>query len=172
MNQKTLMNALRLAGLTMLMVGVALGAMPALAQAADWQQHIPGSIPGGDAAAIAIPIVGMLMVFGAPALTVILVALFVFRHRERRQQLLNERVQKFLESGQPVPENLLADSEPLATPERHRNQGLICLGAGIGLTVFLTLMSGFAIGSLGLILIGIGLAKVLIWKLSVDKAAQ
>lgn len=172
MNQKTLMTMLRFAGLMTLMAGFALGAAPALAQAAEWQQHMPGNIPGGDAAAIAIPIVGILMVFGAPALTVILVALFVFRHRERRQQLLNDRIQKFLESGQPVPENLLADSEPVATPERHLNQGLMCLGAGLGLTVFLTLMNGFAIGSLGLILIGIGLAKVLIWKLSVDKAAQ
>ncbi len=168
MSQKTLMNAFRLAGLTMLMVGLALGAVPALAQAADWQQHIPG----GNVAAIAIPIVGMLMVFGAPALTVILVALFVFRHRERRQQLLNDRIQKFLESGQPVPEKLMAEPEPVATPERHLNQGLICLGAGVGLTVFLTLMNGFAIGSLGLILIGIGLAKVLIWRLSLDQAEK
>lgn len=168
MNQKTLMNALRLAGLTMLMAGLALGAAPALAQAADWQQHMPG----GDAAAIAIPIVGMLMVFGAPALTVILVALFVFRHRERRQQLLNDRIQKFLENGQPVPENLMTDVDTTATPARHLNQGLLFLGAGIGLMVFLTLMNGFAIGSLGLIPIGVGLAKVLIWHLSVNKAGE
>ncbi|WP_157209902.1 DUF6249 domain-containing protein [Marinimicrobium agarilyticum] len=172
MNHRILMNRFRLAGLMLLTAGLALGALPAMAEVAEWQQHMPGSIPGGDAAAIAIPIVGILMVFGAPALTVILVALFVFRHRERRQQLLNERIQKFLESGQPVPENLMADSEPVATPERHLNQGLICLGAGIGFTVFLTLMNGFAIGSLGLILIGVGLAKVLIWKLSADKAGQ
>lgn len=150
-------------------LGLITGALPALAETVDWQQQLPDHIPGGDAAAIAIPIIAILMVFGAPALTVILVALFVFRHRERRQQLLNERIQKFLENGQPVPENLMEESPP--TPARHLNQGLVLLGAGAGLTLFLTLVNGFAIGSLGLILVGVGIAKVLIWKLAETRSA-
>jgi len=159
----------RTAALALITFALVSAAGPVMADAAHWQQHVPDSIPGGDAAALVIPIIAILMVFGAPALTVILVALFVFRHRERRQQLLNERIQKFLESGQPVPGNLMEGSLP--TPARHLNQGLMLLGAGIGLTVFLTLINGFAIGSLGLILIGVGVAKVLIWKLA-ERQAQ
>ncbi len=165
MNDPTLSKVLRGTALLLLALGLVTGALPALAENVDW---VP-DIPGGDVAAIAIPIVAILMVFGAPALTVILVALFVFRHRERRQQLLNERIQKFLENGQPVPENLMEDGSP--TPNGHLNQGLILLGAGIGLTVFLSLMNGFVIGSLGLILIGVGVAKILIWKLA-ERQAQ
>lgn len=159
----------RVAALALIAFALISVAGPALADPAHWQQHMPQSIPGGDAAALVIPVVAILMVFGAPALTVVLVALFVFRHRERRQQLLNERIQKFLENGQPVPENLMGDS--LSAPARHLNQGLVLLGAGIGLTVFLSLINGFAIGSLGLILIGVGLAKILIWKLA-ERQAQ
>ncbi len=169
MNHQTLNKLLRVTALMLLALGLVTGALPALAENVDWQQHMPDHIPGGDAAAIAIPIIAILMVFGAPALTVILVALFVFRHRERRQQLLNERIQKFLENGQPVPENLMEDALP--SPARNLNQGLILLGAGIGLTVFLSLMTGFVIGSLGLILIGVGVAKILIWKLA-ERQAQ
>lgn len=146
--------------LALVAFGVLTGAMPALAETSQWPH-----MTGGDA----VPIIALLMVFGAPAVTIVLVALFVFRHRERRQQLLNERIQKFLENGQPVPENLMEESSP--TPARHLNQGLVLLGAGAGLTLFLTLMNGFAIGSLGLILVGVGLAKVLIWKLAETRAA-
>lgn len=154
--------------LALLVIGLALGATPALAETVDWQQHVPG----GDPSTGLVPIVAILMVFGAPALTVILVALFVFRHRERRQQLLNDRIQKFLENGQPVPENLMMEGDGSPAPQRHLNQGLVFLGAGIGLTVFLSLLSGFAVGSLGLVLVGIGVAKVLIWKLSANKAGE
>ncbi len=169
MNNITMRKILRVTALLAVVLGLMTGALPALAETGNWQQHMPDHIPGGDAAAIAIPIIAILMVFGAPALTVILVALFVFRHRERRQQLLNERIQKFLENGQPVPENLMEDGS--STPNGHLNQGLILLGAGIGLTVFLSLMTGFVIGSLGLILIGVGVAKILIWKLA-ERQAQ
>ena len=169
MNNVTMRKGLHVTALLAVVVGLMTGALPALAENVNWQQHMPDHIPGGDAAAIAIPIVAILMVFGAPALTVILVALFVFRHRERRQQLLNERIQKFLENGQPVPENLMEDSRP--SPAGHLNQGLILVGAGIGLTVFLSLMTGFGIGSLGLVLIGVGVAKILIWKLA-ERQAQ
>lgn len=169
MKHLTLNNLLRIAALSLLAFGLISGAVPALAETANWQQHMPEHIPGGDAAALIIPVVAILMVFGAPALAVILIALFVFRHRERRQQLLNERIQKFLEAGQPVPENLMEDALP--SPVRNLNQGLVLLGAGIGLTVFLTLMTGFAIGSIGLILVGMGLAKILIWKLA-ERQAQ
>ncbi len=118
-------------------------------------------------AGVVIPIVAILMVFGAPAVAVILIAYFVFRHRERRQQLLNERIQRFLEAGQQVPESLMQDpvSQP-TTPAQHLHQGILLLGLGIGLAIFLSLIDSFAVGSLGLVFIGLGVAKVIIWKLA------
>jgi len=147
---------------TWALIGAALAglALPALA----------GPMPAGleQMESIIIPVVAILMVFGAPALTVILVGYFVLRYRERRQGLINERIQKFLEAGQPVPENLLEDSQVQASPDRHLHQGLMLLGFGIGLSIFLSLFMNFALGSVGLVFVGLGLAKVLIWKLSAE----
>lgn len=160
MNLLKQISATRLLGMALITVGLLMGAAPAMAEMTPWMPD------GGTAVAI----IAILMVFGAPAVAVILIVYFVFRYRERRQRLFNERIQNFLEAGQPVPENLM--QEPLgqpATPEQHLSHGLLLLGAGIGLTVFLTLVSGFAVGSLGLILIGVGVAKVIMWKLAAGR---
>lgn len=122
---------------------------------------------GPAAGGIAVAIVAILMVFGAPALAIILLVYFILRYREKRQRMMNERIQRFLEAGQPVPESMLQDSvSPDSNPDQHLYQGLMLLGVGIGLTIFLSMLLGFALGSLGLMLVGLGLAKVLIWKLA------
>lgn len=140
----------------MLMVAALMaGAAPALADTSGLQFG----------AGVVLPIVGILMVFGAPAVTITLIAYFVFRHRERRQQLLNERVQRFLDAGQQVPESLMQVTvEQPTSPMQHLQHGILLLGLGIGLTVFLTLFESFAVGSLGLVFVGLGVAKIIIWK--------
>lgn len=115
---------------------------------------------------VLVPVVAILSVFGVPAVAVVLVAYFVIRHRERRAQLLNERIQRFLEAGQPIPENLMQDGGNRTTPEQHQQQGLLLLGLGIGLMVFLTLVASLPVGSLGLVFIGVGVAKLIIWKMA------
>ena len=52
MNHLTLNNLLRIAALSLLAFGLISGAVPALAESANWQQYMPEHIPGGDAAAL------------------------------------------------------------------------------------------------------------------------
>jgi hypothetical protein len=140
---------------TLLVTAFMTGAAPALADTSGLQFG----------AGVVIPIVAILMVFGAPAVTVILIVYFVFRHRERRQQLLNERIQRFLDAGQQLPESLMqATFEQPTTPIQHLQHGILLLSLGIGLTVFLTLFESIAVGSLGLVFAGLGVAKIIIWR--------
>jgi hypothetical protein len=116
-----------------------------------------------------IPALAIIMVFGAPPLLILLLALLVFRHREKQQQLMNERLQRFLEAGQPIPEELLKSGVVEASPAQLLNRGLTLLGLGIGLGIFLGLMMSWKAASLALIPIGMGIAKLISWKLSAPK---
>lgn len=113
-----------------------------------------------------VPIVAILSVFGVPPIAILLLALLVFRHREKQQQLMNERLQRFLEAGQPIPEELLKSGTAQAGPAQHLNLGLTLLGLGIGLGIFLGLLTSWEIASLALIPVGMGIAKLISWKVA------
>lgn len=118
-----------------------------------------------------VPIVAIVSVFGVPPIAILLLALLVFRHREKQQQLINERLQRFLEAGQPIPEQLLKSGTAEAGPAQLLNQGLVLLGLGIGLGIFLGLLTGWEIASLALIPIGIGIARLISWKMATRQPA-
>lgn len=126
-----------------------------------WQSQVPGNIDDN-----LIPIVAILSVFGIPPVAILLLALLFFRYREKQQRLYNDRLQRFLEAGQPIPEELLKNEVQENTPTQHLNTGMTWLGLGIGLGIFLGLMAGWEVASLALIPIGLGIAKLISWKLS------
>lgn len=118
-----------------------------------------------------VPIVAILSVFGVPPVAILLFALLVFRHREKQQRLMNERLQRFLEAGQPIPEELLKIGAVEAGPAQHLNWGLTLLGLGLGLGICLGLMTSWEIASLALIPVGIGIAKLISWKMAKPQPA-
>ena len=126
-----------------------------------WQQQVPVELDE-----IIIPVVAILSVFGIPPVAILLLALLVFRYREKQQRLYNERLQRFLEAGQPIPEELLKNEVKESTPTQYLSRGMTWLGLGIGLGIFLGLMVGWKVASLALVPIGIAIARLVSWRVA------
>lgn len=133
------------------------------AEATEFQQFFGDSGFLGDNL---IPVLAILMSFGMPPLTIILLAVFIFRYKERQQRLYNERLQRFLEAGQPIPEELLRAEVSESSPAQHLNRGLTLLGLGIGLALCLGVLAGWKLASIALIPIAVGIAKLISWKMA------
>ena len=101
-----------------------------------------------------IAIIGMLVTFGLPLL---LVAVILF-YKHRRQRMIHETIARLAERGLPVPPELL-------NPPRRGHSGLrggmVLIGLGIGLAVFMYEMHGS--WSIGLIPGLMGLALLIAW---------
>ena len=93
---------------------------------------------------------------------IILLLVFYFSSRKRRQKM--ELVQSYLQANQPVPEHVMAEfaGNGIETPLR---KGLIAMGLGLGLGIFLSAIAGPDVGAVGLIPFFIGVARVAHWYL-------
>jgi hypothetical protein len=118
-----------------------------------------------------IPIVAIFMVFGAPLIALVVIVYFVMRGRQRRQQLQKETIQQFLDAGQQVPDAVLYQQTPETRPEQYLRQGIVLVGLGAGVFIFLTALTGIQIGSLGLVFVAVGIAQMIVWKLSKNNGA-
>lgn len=129
-----------------------------------------------------IPIVAMLLLFGGPVLLVIVLAILHYRAKARRQQNINMNIDKLLAAGRDIPVELLLGEETAfvktqikgETVVYERNNVLLEKGVknicvGIGLLIFLTIFLGIKLGSCAFILIGLGISRLVIWKLSSTK---
>ena len=111
-------------------------------------------------AALIIPVLGIIMVFGLPILIVALVLYFRHKNKQAKYKLAAEA----LAAGKEVPKELF--EENLASP-KHNNETLtkgiqnICLGLGLG--VFLWLLTNVAaIAAIGFIIFCKGVGEVII----------
>ncbi len=129
-----------------------------------------------------IPIVAMLLLFGGPVLLVIVLAILHYRAKARRQQNINMNIDKLLAAGRDIPVELLLGEETAfvktqikgETVVYERNNVMLEKGVknicvGIGLLIFLTIFLGIKLGSCAFILIGLGISRLVIWKLSSTK---
>lgn len=112
--------------------------------------------------ALMIPILAVLLIFGGPLLLVILLAVMHFRSRNRQAELQHASIARVVESGQPVPEDILRQS--LQGTVHQGARGLRNIGLGLGLLAFLWMVFGPRAGAIGFLFIGIGLSQVAIWK--------
>lgn len=112
--------------------------------------------------ALMIPILAVLLIFGGPLLLVILLAVMHFRSRNRQAELQHASIARVVESGQPVPEDILRQS--LQTSVHQGVRGLRNIGLGLGLLAFLWVVFGPRAGAIGFLFIGIGLSQVAVWK--------
>jgi len=101
-------------------------------------------------------------------IAVLFIGLFYFKNQ--RDKMWNETARLAIEKGQPIPERpfnkfaIAPDNEAAylrAQVRREVKIGLICLAAGIAISVHITMDRGWAIGSVGAIPGLIGLAFLL-----------
>ncbi len=119
---------------------------------------------------IIIPIVAIVFGMGLPFLFVVTLIILRHREKERRQQQMNAMIDKFVSAGRDIPPELLRTEEPyIERDDFNLHKGIRNIGLGIGLLIFLTATAGFKVGAVGFILIGLGVSRVIIWKLSGKK---
>ena len=104
---------------------------------------------------IIIPIFGI--IFGITGPIVLILSVFYFRNRDRKRQYAI--VEKAIESGQPIPESLFLE---ITTKTDSMSRGIKRTFLGIGLFILLWLVTDeLSIGSVGLLLMFIGLGEVI-----------
>lgn len=119
-----------------------------------------------------IPIVAIITVFGG-SFTFILI-LVGMRYRAKAQHRLQrqEQIQRFIDAGRDVPNELLRDSDSSLDHEANLAKGIKDTLVGLALLVFLTALLGFNIGAVGLIIVAVGLSRIIIWKISQSKQSS
>ena len=127
---------------------------------------IPDSFSFGGLSSVIVPIFAILFTFGSPVLVIGLLLLFSYRKRKQRDAL----VAKFIDAGKDVPSEVLATFNDNGVSGNNLQRGLILSGIGSGLFLFLGMLVGWGVASVALIPLCIGIARLLIWKLSEQRA--
>lgn len=113
-----------------------------------------------------VPVIAILSVFGTPVLITGIIVLGWYQRQKRRMSLM----EKIVESGQPIPEELLNNAMDQGKPGTSLRKGVTSLGLGAGLIIF-----GFFVSetlmAIGAIPVCMGLAYLLLWKLE-DKPSE
>jgi Domain of unknown function (DUF6249) len=125
--------------------------------------------------------VAIIMTIGGSLLLVVFLVSSYYRDKERRAQNINNTIDKLLAAGRDIPVELLRGVEPssddnsigyqsnnqwMVRDTNNLRQGIQQIGLGLGLLIFLTIMMGIKIGAVGFILIGLGISRLVVWKLS------
>jgi len=101
------------------------------------------------------------IVFGCPV-AIVAVVLF-FRHR--RNQLLHRTLATMIDRGVPIPPELLQPATPQKPPRNDLQSGVILIGVGLGLIIFLLVMHNRVWG-VGFIPLFMGIGRLIAWKLA------
>jgi len=118
---------------------------------------------------VVIPVVAMTLLFGGPMLLIGVIVVLNHRKRRRHEVNLNLNIDKLLAAGRDIPIELLRGDEPRSadySDEKILKKGVTNIGVGAGIFIFLALMSGVDVASLAFILIGLGVSRVVVWKLT------
>jgi hypothetical protein len=118
--------------------------------------------------ALMIPILGILGIFFAPMVVVIVVVRLAYRYRENKEQRNHETIRQMIEKGMEIPPNISFGDAPETTAS-PLSRGLKLVGIGLGLGVFFAVMGMGGLIGIGAIPLFIGLAYVLIWFLEKNK---
>jgi hypothetical protein len=114
-----------------------------------------------------IAIVAIMFSLGSPIL--IIGIILYYKHRKRRQH--NALIEKFLDSGQEIPTEILASGDLADSSSNTLSRGIKLTAIGLGLYIFLGSLIGWDIATVALIPLCIGIARIVIWKLS-DKTSS
>jgi len=110
---------------------------------------------------IVVAIIAILSTFGLPFIIIALI--LYYKHRKRRQR--DMLIGKFIDAGKEVPIEILMSSGAAGGPTGNFERGIMLMGIGTGLFLFLGMLIGWGIASVALIPLFIGVARVVIWSL-------
>lgn len=111
-----------------------------------------------------IAMTAIVFTLGLPV--IILVLVLVFSNRKRKQKMAV--ISSYLEANQPVPEFVMAEFGGNSVATSSFRSGLTFLFVGIAIFIFIGLQEGLEAGAMGLIPIGIGIARLVGWKYDTD----
>ncbi|MCD7900014.1 MAG: DUF6249 domain-containing protein [Bacteroides sp.] len=105
---------------------------------------------------IVISLISIILIFGLPFFVIFIAFYFRYKNRKAKYQL----IEKALESGQPLPENLVIDGP---TNKDLQGKGIKNAFTGLGLFIFLWAITGnFGVGSIGLLVLFTGVGQIFI----------
>jgi hypothetical protein len=107
--------------------------------------------------------IAMTAIIFSLGMPIIILALFLyFGHRKRKQKM--ELISSYLAANQPVPEHVMADFGSDANANSPFRSGLTLTLVGIAIVIFFLGVGASEAAALGLIPVGIGLARLISWK--------
>jgi hypothetical protein len=121
---------------------------------------------------ILIPIVSVLVIFGGGFFMIIALVRLRYKNKSERRLQRQEQIQKFIDAGRDVPNELLRDVDSVMEEEANLSKGIKDTLVGLALLVFLTVLIGFEIGAVALIIVAVGLSRIIIWKISQSQSKQ
>jgi hypothetical protein len=120
-----------------------------------------------------VPITAIVFLFGGPIFLIGLLITKRYHNKQLHRQSLNDNIDKLLAAGRDIPVELLRGDGPKTAEQMgNRDKGVrnICIGTGV--LIFLTILTGIDIGSIGFIWIALGVSQVVIWYLNQPKTEQ
>lgn len=123
-----------------------------------------GDMSGKDLTGIAI-ILGSLFILFVLAPVLIIIALFYFINKNRKDKI--KLAQMAVQQGQPIPEQLLENKQETVNDEYQK--GLRQCFVGVGLMIFLGLTAGEVGFGIGALVFCIGLGKIVAGKMAEKK---
>jgi Domain of unknown function (DUF6249) len=121
---------------------------------------------------ILIPIISVLVIFGGGFFLIVTLMRMRYKNKVDRRLQRQEQIQKFIDAGRDVPNELLRDVDSLMEEEANLAKGVKDTLVGLAIVVFLTVLIGFEIGAAGLIIVAVGLSRIIIWKISQSKKSS
>ena len=125
----------------------------------DAENIVKGVFAGLGSAAVIIPVLAIL-VFGLFLPIIILVLVFYFINRNRKEKY--RLAQMAIQNGQPIPDQLLKDDAEKIVNKGMYNDGIRQMFTGVGLAIFLGIIMGDLGFGIGALVFFIGLGKYVI----------
>lgn len=116
---------------------------------------------------VLVAVIAILSTFGLPFIIIALI--LYYRHRKRRQRDI--LIGKFIDAGKEVPIEILAPSGASDSLSGNLERGIMLMGIGTGLFLFLGMLIDWGVASVALIPLFVGVARVAIWRLG-DQAEK
>ena len=110
---------------------------------------------------IILAVVALLLTFGLPFLIIALILYYKYRKRRQRDIL----IAKFIDAGKEVPVEMLVSPGAAGATSGNLERGIMLMGIGTGLFLFLGMLIDWGVASVALIPLFIGVARVVIWRL-------
>lgn len=124
-----------------------------------------------------VPLVTLILAIGGPLLLVGFIVSLRYRYRRQREQSINMNIDKLLAAGRDIPIELLRGDEPRSADhddaeDSSLNKGIKNICIGLGILIFLWFIADINVASIAFILIGLGVSRVIVWKIAQPNKTQ